>query len=103
MKPKNARPSAKALKASKAKPQKRKLPPDPDGLFARAAARAKKVIAFYEKMYPDPGRDCLVQNLIHDLMHLADRDPSLGDIDEEAVWAIRMYDDLVKESEWMVS
>lgn len=102
MEPKKTRASAQTLKGSKTKAQKRKLPPDPDGLFKRAAARAKKVIAMYDNLAPDVGRDYLVKHLLHDLMHLSDRDPTLGDIGEEYVQAFRCYEKLVKENEWIV-
>ena len=78
--------------------QSGRLPPDPDGLFKRAARRGKKVVAFYEELYPDPGRDWLVANLLHDLMHCCDRVPELGNVDEECVRAISLYVGLVEEN-----
>ncbi len=85
---------------SKRKPDK--LPPDPDGLFKRAAARAKKVIAMYDDLNLEVERDDLITDLIHDLMHLCDRDPELGEFDEKCGRAFNIYDGLVKESKWMV-
>lgn len=57
-------PSAQAVKLSKAKPEVHKLPPDPDGLFKRATARAKTVIAMYDDLNPDWARGDLVFNLL---------------------------------------
>lgn len=57
--------------ASKAKRKLNKLPPDPDGLFERAAERGKIVFVMYEALNPGPSRDDLVSNLLHDLMHLS--------------------------------
>lgn len=102
MKPKKTRASAQTFKGSKAQPQKRKLPPDPDGLFKRAAARGKKVIAMYDNLNPGIGRDCLVWNLFLDLICLSERDPELGDVDEECVFALQTYEKFVKENEWVV-
>ena len=78
MKSKKTRAATQALKGSKTEPQKRKLPIDPDGLFKRAAARGAKVIAMYDKLNPDLGRDYLVSNLIHDLMHPLRSRPNFG-------------------------
>lgn len=103
MKDNNTRRSAKAHSVRNAKTPMRKLPPDPDGLFKRAAARAKKVVAMYDDLYPDAGREFLVSNLLHDLMHLCDRDATLGDLNEEYVQAFRLYESLVAESEFIVS
>lgn len=103
MKDKSKRRSAKAHSLRNAKPQMRKLPPDPDGLFKRAAARAKKVVAMYDALYPEAGREFLISNLLHDLMHLCDRDASLGDLNEEYVQAFHLYQSLVAESEMIVS
>lgn len=88
----------KKRKASKAKPHKRKLPPDPDGLFKRSAARARKVVAKYENLYPEVTRDCLVTSLVHDLMHLCDRDSTLGDFYENYVSALETYAGLVEQN-----
>ena len=95
---------AKRRSAYKIDPKKRslkqrKLPPDPDGLFKRAAARARKVIAVYEKLNPDAD-DHLVSNLVLDLICLSDRDPELGNVDEECVFALQTYQRFVAENMW---
>lgn len=75
------------------------LPPDPDGLFKRAASRGNKVIAFYEELYPDPGRDWLVANLLHDLMHFCDRNGAIfGDFATDEANAHYLYDSLLEEN-----
>ena len=91
--------TAKKITRARAKLQKRRLPPDPDGLFKRAGRRAKKVIALYDLMNPGLGRDYLVCNLLHDLMHLCDRDPTLGGFDESCGTALAVYEGLVEENE----
>lgn len=78
----------------------RELPPDPDGLFKRAAKRAKKVLAMYGQLNPGPERADLVANLLHDLMHLCDRDRTLGDFHKEHAFALTMYQDLLAENIW---
>jgi hypothetical protein len=95
---KKKRASSAAAKACKATGKTNKLPPDPDGLFKRAAARAKKVMAIYEHLNPGPGRDDLVGNLLHDLMHLCDRDRTLGDFHEGHGLALWLYQDLLAEN-----
>lgn len=87
--------SAKTRKGSKSKSRKW---PDPGGLIKKAAARARKVVAKYEKLYPEVTRDCLVTSLLHDLMHLCDRDPSLGDFYEKYVCALETYASLVEQN-----
>jgi hypothetical protein len=79
-----------------------KRPPDPDGTFKRAAARAKKVITFYEELYPDPGRAWLVANLLHDLLHLCDRDRTLGSFTKSHGDALWIYEDLAAENMWVM-
>ena len=79
-----------------------KRPPDTDGLFKRAAARAKKVVAFYEELYPDPGRAWLLANLLHDLLHLCDRDRTLGSFDKSHGRAFGLYEDLAAENMWVL-
>ncbi|WP_162888216.1 hypothetical protein [Sphingomonas mesophila] len=81
---------------------KRKLPPDPDGTFKRAAARGKKVIALYDDLNGEVERDGLVKCLIFDLICLSQRDPELGDVDEEYATARHTYVKFVKENEWIV-
>lgn len=103
MKSKKTRPSDPNLEGSKIKPQERWVRPDPDGSFERAAARAKKVLAMYGDLNPDWGPDGLVWNLMHDLLHLSDRDPTIGEIDVEFVRAFTCYAELSMESEFMVS
>ena len=55
----------------KAKPKNRKLLPDPYGDFKRGAARAKKVIALYEKLNPGLDGEFLVSNIVRDLICLS--------------------------------
>jgi hypothetical protein len=97
---KTRRRSAQKGNSTKRPLKQRKLPPDPDGLFKRAAARAKKVIAMYDELNPGLGRDSLVSNLLHDLMHLCDRDRKLGDFHEEHGSALWTYQDLLAENMW---
>lgn len=99
-KPKKTRASAQTL-VSKAKPTNRKLPPDPDGLFKRAAARGKQVIAMYEKLNPG-AEGFLVSNIVRDLICLSDRDPKLGNVDKECVFAVQSYQEFVAENMWAV-
>ena len=77
-----------------------KLPPDPDGLFRRAAARGKKVIAMCDKLNPEAEGTFLVSNIVRDLICLSVRDPKLGSVDEECVFAIQSYQKLVAENIW---
>ena len=78
------------------------VPPDPDGLFKTAAARAKKVIAMYDDLNAGLGQDFLISNLVFDLICLSDRDPKLGDVDEECVFALQTYEKFVTEHEYTV-
>lgn len=77
--------------------KRRKLPPDPDGLFRRAARRGKKVIAMYERLNPD-AEGHFVSNIVLDLICLSDRDPELGNVDEECVFALRNYQQFLAEN-----
>ena len=86
---------------SKCGSEKRKPPPDPDGLFAECARMAEKVIAMYDRLNPGCGDESLVGNLLHDLMHLCDREPKLGGFDEGYELAIYLYDDLTEKSRRM--
>lgn len=56
----------------------------------------------YDNLNPGIGREHLVGNLVLDLICLSDRNPELGDIDEECVFALQTYEKFVKENEWMV-
>lgn len=91
-------PAGNAVRASKG----RKLPPDPDGLFQRAADRAKVIVAMYDALNPFLGSDYLISNILFDLMHLSDRDPSLGGYDEGEGRAHSIYEELVQENREMV-
>jgi hypothetical protein len=102
MKPKKTGASAEAVKARNAKPKKKQLPPDPDGMFKRAAARGKKVIAMYDDLNPGLHRKGLVDNLLFDLMHFSDRDPSLGDSEKNYWGAVGDYERFVEENELFV-
>lgn len=86
--------------ATKAKAENRKLPPDPDRLFKRGAARAKKVIALYEKLNPGLGGQFLVSNIVRDLFCLSVRDPKLGNVDDEYVFARETYLEFAAENMW---
>lgn len=90
-----------AKRSTRTKGQRKpyKLPPDPDGLFRRAAARAKKVIAMYENLNPG-AEGHLVSNLVLDLICLSNRDSRLGDVDEECVFALQTYQKFVAENMW---
>lgn len=91
--------SGQAFGGSKGVAPKRKLPPDPDGLFKRAAARGEKVIAFYLDLYPD-AEGFELGNLLHDLMHFCDRNRKLDDFHEGHGFAISTYTDFVAENMW---
>jgi hypothetical protein len=93
----------KPISGSKFKPQRRKAPPGPDGYFKMLAGRATKIIAYYETLNLGSERDELVWFLMLDLMHHCDRDPALGTFENAFIKASRMYDKLVKQSEYMVS
>lgn len=97
-----AKPASNTIKRSERPLKQHKLPPDPDGLFKRAAARAKKAVAHYEMLNPDVTRDKLIANLVLDLICLSDRDPGLGDVDKECVSALQTYNRFVKENKWTV-
>jgi hypothetical protein len=88
--------SGSALNASKKATHKR--PPDPDGLFERAASRARDVLAMYDVINPGLGDDYLVSNLLHDLLHLCDRDHRLGNFHESHGSALALYQDLAAEN-----
>lgn len=80
-----------------------KLPPDPGGLFESAASRAKKVLAIYDELYPEAGGvegGFLVTNLLHDLMHLCDREPKLGNFHQKYAEAVGVCQDLLAENMW---
>jgi hypothetical protein len=98
-KPKNA-PTLTLVAGSNDKPENRKLPPDPYGDFERGAARAKSVIALYEKLNPWLGDECLVSNIVRDLICLSARDPKLGNVDEECMFAIQTYLEFAAENMW---
>ena len=102
MKRGKTRPSAQAVKASKPKPKQHQLPPDPDGLFARAATRGMKLISKYQFLNPTVDRRDLLDNILFDLMHCCDREPALGNVDESCVYAIRLYDLFVAENKEMM-
>lgn len=85
---------------AKAKAQNRKLPPDQSGDFKRGAARAKKVIALYEKLCPGLDVESVIGDLVHDLICLSAREPQLGNVDSACVSAIRTYLELAAENMW---
>lgn len=93
-------PTLTLVPASKDKPENRKLPPDPYGDFKRGAARAKEVIALYEKLNPGLGDECLVSNIVRDLICLSVRDPGLGNVDEEYMFARETYLEFAAENMW---
>lgn len=84
----------------KAKPKNRKLLPDPYGDFKRGAARAKKVIALYEKLNPGLDGEFLVSNIVRDLICLSAHNPKLGNVDAECVFAMDTYLDFAAENMW---
>ena len=90
-------------KAQKSNPKKRKAPPDPDGYFRELASRGRKAITRYQKLNPGADRHELVWFLLLDLMHLCDRDPTLGSFEDACIYADGIYDDLVRESKSLVS
>lgn len=96
MKPKKTGASAQSIKALKAKPQKLKLPPDLTGLNEGFAANARPVIALYHRI-SGADRETLVRDLLHDIMHLCDRDPSLGNFHQQHGWAVNLYGALTQE------
>ncbi len=99
---KTKRGSAQKAASTRSPRNQNKLPPGPGGLFKRAGARANKVIGWYDKLNPEAGPRSdgfLLMNLLHDLMHLCDREPTLGDFHDEYAWAVHMYDTLVEESD----
>ena len=81
--------------ASKAEFKQHKIPPDPWKTNEECAARAKKVIAPYRKL---AGAEYAVFNLLHDLMHLCDRDPTLGNLHEDYVFALENYEEHIDEN-----
>lgn len=81
-------------------PGSTELPPDPDGYFARLAQRGEKVLAFYEPL-GGFDREEIVGFLLLDLLHVRDRDPELGDLEDSFCWAMDMYATLVEESRQM--
>ena len=99
IKMRNKTPAAIQNLASNAKLQKCKLPPDPDGLFKRAAARGKKVIAMYGQLNPDAEGN-LLNNLMLDLICLSDRDTKVGNVHQEYVSAVQTYEKFVAENMW---
>lgn len=100
MKNQNPKALRQPSKPNLAKAKEHQLPPDPDELLKRAAARGKKVVAMYEKLNPDTGRYFLLLNLLFDLLQLCDRDPGLGNLDEELVAAIDMYEKFVEQNKF---
>jgi hypothetical protein len=79
--------------------QSRKLSAGPGGLFKRAAERARITVALYEALNPGSSRDDLVSNLLHDLMHLCDRDATLGDFDQGHANGYDLYATLVADDQ----
>lgn len=71
--------------------QRKTLPPDPYGWNARCAARANKVVDCYLEVNPEIDRESVLLDLLHDLLHLCDRDPELGNLDERLVNALYCY------------
>ena len=93
-------PTLTLVPASKDNPENRKLPPDPYGDFKRGAARAKEVIALYEKLNPGLGDECLVSNIVRDLICLSAREPKLGNVDIACVFAMESYLEFAAENMW---
>ena len=98
-KPQKTRASISTLD-SKDSLRNRKLPQDPSGDFKRGAARAKKVIALYEKLSPGLDVEFLVSNIVRDLICLSACVPELGNVDEESVFAMETYLDFAAENMW---
>lgn len=95
--------SSKNGMVAKTNPQGRRPPPDPDGYFRKLAARGNKAITLYEKLNDGAERDELVWFLLLDLMHLCDRDRTLGHFEDACIKASEIYEDLVAQSEFMAS
>lgn len=74
--------------AGKRKPHK--LPPDPWDLNEDSATRARAVITIYQSM-SGSDRETLVRDLLHDVMHLCDRERDLGDFGQQHRWAVNLY------------
>lgn len=83
--------------APKGKSKFVKLPPNLGDLFEAAAERASQLIAIYDCLNPGLKRKYLVTNLLHDLMHLCDRDATLGDFDSDNRFAQDEYEMLMEE------
>jgi hypothetical protein len=91
--------SAKTTVA-KAKAENRKLPPDPYGDFKRGAARAKKVIALYEKFDAGLELEYRVSDIVRDLICLSAQEPRLGNVDRACVFAMETYLEFAAENMW---
>jgi hypothetical protein len=77
---------------TKARRRKRRLPPDPYGENDKQAARARKLVDVYGGIGNDE-LETQVQDMLADLMHLCDREPRLGDFEEQLDSAFRHYED----------
>lgn len=76
---------------SKAISPRRVVPPDPDGLNEKCAERARKVLDFSLEI-PGSESHTAVRDLLYEIMHLCDRDLSLGTFEEELEWAFYFYE-----------
>lgn len=90
---------AKASKASKAEIE---CSDDYGATIKLATARAKKVIAVYVRLDPRNDRHCIVTDILYDLMHLCEQDPTLGDFEDGCERALQYHcDELAEENEWL--
>lgn len=78
--------------------ERKLLPPDHYGWNAMYAARAQKVLDFYQEMDPELERQSLLWSLLSDLLHLCDREAELGDLDEQFAAALYFYAECIWET-----
>ncbi|MEJ7925761.1 hypothetical protein WG908_03205 [Sphingobium sp. AN641] len=76
--------------------EKRGRLPDPDGLNKECAARAKKTVELFCRL-SGATQETAVRDLLHELMHLCDRDPEFGNFADELGWAFLFLDDIKRD------
>lgn len=85
------------LKAVKVKPKRIKLPPAQVNYVEVFAERARAVLEAYLWM-SHSDRKTSVRDLLHDVMHLCDCDPTFGNFDQQSRWAVNIHEATAKHS-----
>lgn len=93
------KPSSRAAATNIKSPKQQKRPPDPDGLFKQAAARAARLLEIYRELNPQ-AKGHFLANMLLDLICLSERKRATADVHRDYVTALDWYVRLAAENMW---